>query len=560
MTFQEFLERPFLPRAKEVSKAPKKRRAGTPALQLPLNSTGVALARRGDCPLWERVSVVFVLIILAIFPLVVGSDTYDNITATKFCTFGTLACLYMAACVGVGIAFPPGRDRNGVMRALPLQRLTVPQTVLLAYMVWAVICALASPYEDLWLGQSRYEGLCSLLLYGAVFLLTSFWAEYTDGYLYGLGVMAVIMGIIALAQSFGSEILYPEGLNYWSSSFLTTIGHEDCVAGFVNILLPALLCGFVILRGRIRYTCLPGLFLFSYITGFTDVDTAKMGLIVVVLLLPCLVQSRDRLWKTLIGLAPVAAGLALAFAFPGSAEARHFDPGRKAAALLLGAAALVIAGILLNKNDRPWAVRPSTVRRGLYGIMAVAALVALVCLRGYSGNNRLLAEVSQLLHGNLTDEAGTYRGYIWKSALKLIGERPILGGGPGSFYTRFLPYNDGYNAASGYGVLVDLAHNDFLNIGVCTGVVGMLLYAAFLVTLAVRCVRRMDKCPVLLIFLGGMLGYVLYSFFVFSIAIVSPLFWVMAGAADKCVRQTGADPSDDSPGVPPSKMEKPHDP
>lgn len=97
-----------------------------------------------------------------------------------------------------------------------------------------MICTIASPYEDLWLGQSRYEGLCSLLLCGTVFILTSFWAEYTDGYVYGLGVMAVILGVIALVQSFGSAILYPEGLNYWNSAFLTTIGHEDCVAGYVN--------------------------------------------------------------------------------------------------------------------------------------------------------------------------------------------------------------------------------------------------------------------------------------------------------------------------------------
>ena len=134
-TFQEFMERPFRPQPKNAPKKPRKHRPRPPELRLPLNSTGAALTRREDCPLWERVSVVFALVILAVFPLVVSSHTYDDITATKFRTYATLACLYIAACVGVGIAFPPGRDRNGVMRALPLQRLTVPQIVLLAYML-----------------------------------------------------------------------------------------------------------------------------------------------------------------------------------------------------------------------------------------------------------------------------------------------------------------------------------------------------------------------------------------------------------------------------------------
>ena len=86
-------------------------------------------------------------------------------------------------------------------------------------------------------------------------------------------------------------------------------------------------------------------------------------------------------------------------------------------------------------------------------------------------------------------------------------------------------------------VVVDFSHNDLLNISDCTGVVGLVLYLAFVAALLVRCLRRVNTCPVLLIFMAGILGYLAYSFFVFSIAIVSPLFWVMAGLADKCVRQ-----------------------
>ena len=87
-------------------------------------------------------------------------------------------------------------------------------------------------------------------------------------------------------------------------------------------------------------------------------------------------------------------------------------------------------------------------------------------------------------------------------------------------------------------IKVDFPHNDFLSVAACTGLVGLALYLAFLITLAVRCIRRAERSPVLLIFLAGMIGYLVYSFFVFSIAIISPLFWVLAGVADKCVRQT----------------------
>lgn len=502
----------------------------------------LTLPRREDCPWWEKISRGYAFIILSLFPLFIGPDTYTNITVTKFLCFVVLTCLYLAACLMVGIIFPPGVPRFLYLRSRPLQRPTVPQLILMGYMIWAIICTAASPYQGLWLGQNRYEGLFSLLLYGLVFLLLSFWGEYTNGYIYGLAVMGALAGLIAVPQSFGSTVLYPEGYTYWNSAFLTTIGHQDCVAGIIDILMPALLCAFVVLDGGWRYLCLPGLFLLPYLAVFTDVDTAKMGFLAVAVLLPFLFRSRVRLSRLLIGTTPVLAGMAFATAFPGWETERHFAPGAKTAALLLLAAVFCALGWWLSHREGSWKVKPDTVCRLGYAAMAAAAVAGLIFLFCYNGDNRLLQEASDLLHGNLTDEAGTYRGYIWKGAMALIAQSPILGGGPGCFITRFAPFNEGYQAVSNTDVMVDFAHNDFLNIGVCTGLVGLGLYVAFLVALVVRCLRAIKHCPVLLILLAGILGYLAYSFFVFSIAIVSPLFWVMAGVADKCVRQASAVP------------------
>lgn len=513
-----------------------------------LNGTGSLLVWRTDCPFWERVSQVFSLVILTLFPLYIGSKRYSNITVTKFRAFVVLTCAYLVLCAVIAFLYPPrlfaassagsleGRgsgNRTGRKgRGLPLQRPVLPQILLLAYMLWAVVCTIASPYENLWLGQNRYEGLCSLLLYGAVFLLLSFWGEYTDAYFYGLAISGAVLGTIAFAQSFGSTIFYPEGFNYWNSYFLTTVGNQDCVAGYINILTPALLCGFVLLKGAWSWLCFPALFIMPYLGVFTGVDTAKTGYMALFVLLPCLVQSRERFARLLIGLSPVLLGTALAFAYEGEAAKRHFVPGKTSGALLLLAAVCLALGLLLSFWKKEWLWKPSAIRRAGYAVMLVLLLAGFVYLYTYSGSSALLKEASGFMHGNLPDRAGNGRGYIWKISARLIAERPILGSGPGSFYTRYLPYKDGLKK------MVDFAHNDFLNIGVCTGLVGMGLYIAFLLSLAVRCARAVDRCPVLLILLAGMAGYLLYSFFVFSIAIVSPLFWVMAGLADKCVRQS----------------------
>lgn len=498
----------------------------------------IPLPQREDCPWWESASRVYALVIFMVFPLILSPETYINITATKFYSFVVLTCIYLAACLLIGILFPPGKRRKQMQRSLPLQRPTVPQIVLAAYLVWAVICTLASPYEDLWLGQNRFEGLCSLLLYGLVFLLLSFWGEYTSWYLSALSAMAVVMGGIALVQSFGSTVLFPEGYHYWNTVFLSTIGHHDVMAGYICILIPVLLCGFVVLGGRWRGLCLPGLFLMSYLAVFTDVDTAKMSFVPVIALLPFLFQDRQRLQRLLIGLSPVLMGVAVAGAFPGWGADRPFAPGIKTVVLILGAAALCAAGLFMGCQKRSWRVSPVIIRRVGYGVIAALGLTAVLFVFHYNGDNRLLHETSEVLHGSLPDDFGNYRGYIWKNSIELIGQSPVMGSGQGSFTARFQPYDEEYDAISHYGNLVDFAHNDFLNIGVSTGLVGMGLYICFIIALIVRCARRLNYCPQLLIFFGGILGYLVYSFFVFSIAIVSPLFWVTAGLADKCIRQT----------------------
>ena len=504
----------------QEKKKVKNRSLKAPGL-LRLNSTDTALRWREDCPFLEWGSQFYSLFILTIFPLLLSSNTYYNTTVTKFTIFAVMTCLYTAYCVAVGVVFRPGKQVRRIMRERTRVRITVPQIILLVYVLWAVISTIASPYTSLFIGQRRYEGLFSILLYAAAFLLLSFWGEYTDAYVYGLGVMGAILGFIALLQSFGSTMIYPDGYDYWNIDFLTTIGHQDCVAGIICILVPALLCGYVVLNGKWRRLCLPGLFFLTYIAVFTDVDTAKIGYLIVVLMLPCLIQNRDRLQKLFAGLVPILLGFALGFTYH---RDRSFAPGAAALAFFLAAIALGILAWYMSRHERTWSIKPSTLRRTAYLLLLILFVAALIILYGYDGGNRLMREASDLLHGELSDEE----------------ENPVLGGGPGSFLSLFIPYNEGYQELVHEEIRIDFPHNDFLSVAACTGLVGLALYAAFLISLAVRCMWKAEKCPMLLILLAGMAGYLVYSFFVFSIAIVSPLFWVMAGLADKCVRQVEA--------------------
>ena len=89
-------------------------------------------------------------------------------------------------------------------------------------------------------------------------------------------------------------------------------------------------------------------------------------------------------------------------------------------------------------------------------------------------------------------------------------------------------------------IYADFAHNDYLQIAAERGLVSLAVYLAFLAALLLRAIRRADRFPVLAALLLGCVGFLTHMFFAFSIGILSPLFWVVAGLMEKTVRQLDA--------------------
>lgn len=499
------------------------------------------LMRRGVCNYWEQFSHWFALILLALFPLFPGTDGYYNITGTKDFVFKLLAILFIVLC---GLILAGLFMEKKLLRARAAggwQRLTLPQILLIAYILWSALSAIQSPYPfaETWQGQGRTGGLFVILLYGAVFLLLSFWGEYSDRYTLALAAMAVVLGVMTVMQIGGSTILYPEGMSYANTRFLGTIGNIDCVAGIVSVVAPALACGFVFLNTKWRYLCLPGFAMLLYTQLFMNVDTGKMGLAAaLVVVLSFLLTTRRNIADTLVigAIAAVVFALHKSLVYTRTVEETTAMLTMTKTAWLMVVAAIVLLAVAaflywrdkkLGSKELP--VKAKTIRLIVAAVEVIAIVAVLVFLYNYSGEHRLLVEISQMLHGELSDSAGSGRGIVWKNCITFIRETPIIGSGPGTFAARHMDYNTTQ--------FFDFPHNDFLEIGVCQGLVGLALYVAFLVSLAVRALKVAPRCPQIVIFGGAAVGYLVYSFFVFSITIVSPLFWVMAGIIDKMVRQ-----------------------
>lgn len=203
----------------------------------------------------------------------------------------------------------------------------------------------------------------------------------------------------------------------------------------------------------------------------------------------------------------------------------------------LAVAAGVGVAVLLLAVDLPSAVR-RPVRIG--GVVAAVVVVLGLAVIGSSG------DVSELIQFGPKSTA-SQRIELWKSALDMAGDRPLLGVGPDGYRAWFPEYqSEGFVAAFGPAQIANGPHNFVLNQLATTGWVGALLLMALLAG-AARSLRRgwttararetIDRASGLEARLavtaltGGIVAYIVQASFNVQQVGLSVPFWVLLGLA-----------------------------
>ena len=127
-----------------------------------------SLLRQTERPYWERLSQVFAIVLLSVFPLLAGENGYVTLTEDKFKFFKALTLFYLVCAALLWLLCLKDKSLYKARKEKYRQKLSLPQIALLLYVLWGVICALVSPQENLWIGFRRNEGVFSMLLYAAV--------------------------------------------------------------------------------------------------------------------------------------------------------------------------------------------------------------------------------------------------------------------------------------------------------------------------------------------------------------------------------------------------------
>ena len=225
-------------------------------------------------------------------------------------------------------------------------------------------------------------------------------------------------------------------------------------------------------------------------------------------------------------LGPLALGIALDVTRSSRVRALGAVSGALAGTALVTAGARAawagaLVALVVLAMTRRRALPPRRVLTG--GVAGLCAAVAVAALAGVAGR----------VPDAISEDDGGIRGRLdeWRIAQGVIADDPLLGVGPEGYRIVFGAHvDDRYEQAHGRHPLPDRAHSTPLDVAVTLGVPGLVAFAA-LVALTGRFVwRGLRRGPSWIAgAAAGLLAYGVQSLFLFPLAELEPVAWLLAG-------------------------------
>jgi len=422
-----------------------------------------------------RIISISLCILLCGVPLIVNPFAYDFYYQPKISSVYALIGIIAAAAVAL-------RMLSGQRFAFRWTPLTVP---LCAYAGSAVLSTLFSiaPRLSLLGDAWRLESVITLLAYvGLVFIFSGLVssARQAEQLLSGLLACAGLVALYGLAQYAGYNLTEHFDPLLRHNRINSTIGNTNFLGKFLVLVCPLFLAGCLAAAGAARQVLLGCGLVACLCTIFLTFTRAS--------------------WLGLL-----CAGII----FLSTAGGLQLRAKRKAIGALIIIALLFCLGLVL------------------YGAARKGNLPG---QRIFTVKERLLA-TWDLRHG----PGSATRLFVWQKVVKLILQRPVVGYGPDTHVIPMSSFNQEYIRRFHDRVIIDRAHNNYLDIAVAQGLIGLGAYLAIIVTFLIWLRKRIaaelpgGRRLLLCGIFAGFCGYLINDFFIFSVVSVSPTFWSLMG-------------------------------
>lgn len=221
--------------------------------------------------------------------------------------------------------------------------------------------------------------------------------------------------------------------------------------------------------------------------------------------------------------------------------------------ILIGARGSWIAAAAGLAAFTAWYARRSA-REVTFTIGTTLLIFALLFAFIATAKPQIAHELSGRLKG--ASESLNYRFLAWRLSLRMIAQRPLLGGGPGTFKLLFLPtladYLKALNPLAYWNLTEKMnePHNEYLQLAVETGIPGLcflILFCAWTMRLALRNIGRLapPEAVISVMLVSGITAVLADAFtsITFHVVPTRVAFWAMAAILLSLSSAAGGDPA-----------------
>lgn len=515
------------------------------------------------------VVTVGITVLLTVFPLIYG-NAYFDILEVKYkcyylCVLVMLAVVLLLAAIMAVIdvmEFKGEHARNLFARLKPgswKDTFRIADAAVIIFWLTALISTLQSDYvfEAFWGNEGRFTGLFLLTLYVCTYFMVSRLWKKNNWCMELFLLSGMVMCVIGITDYFQMDVLRfrvnikPEQ----STLFTSTIGNINTYTAYVGLIM-GFAAGMFAVEQKLwktvwYYICMTISF-FAIIMGCSD--NAYLGIAALFGLIPFVMfQSRQGVKRYLIMLATffsvvqcidiinqayaeVVIGLDSLFLVMVNFK------GLLYVVLLLWA--LVAAFCVYERRNVKNAAGQPVYQNGdgtkskiwgrnlvrAWGIFAAVVILG-ICFAVYdanSGNAQRYGSLGSYLV--FSDSWGTNRGYIWRKAIELYRDFPIIhklfGYGPDTFgiltTTRIRP-----EMVAATGQIFDSVHNEYLQYLVTIGPIGTAAYLVFLVSALWSMMKKRTECPGAVALVSALVCYAFQALVNINLPMATPVMWLM---------------------------------
>jgi hypothetical protein len=509
----------------------------------------------------DKSAEIFFIVIMAVFPLYLNGEKYVGMTSHKAQFFWVICGLTVVALAGAFLISRPGFKQP---------QLSIADWAILALWACVTISAILSSHQDLvWLGEDqRNSGWLTTTCYtAAYFIISRLYVPRQRDFLI-FAASSIILSLIGILQFYGWDLfqLFPyesfmsqDGFPQYSSFtifFRTTLGNVDVVSAYVSMTLIFFGIWYVKEEGRRRYIYLTAGILNFLLMIIAGADSGKVAVTaVMVLMLPYWLSSRKTLGRAII----LASGWGIAYCLYymtlqglkarrlaqllASSDQPFFEGISEASFLprLVICVVLALLGTGISVFGHRIPLRFSVRAARIIGVSALVltlilgvASVEILGARYENQPQHTLYQAREALHGNLDDDFGTGRVFVWRSSISAASQHLWWGTGPDTFDQAFAPFQA--ETQLRYNLRFDKAHNDYVQILVCCGLLALIAYLILLAGIFIPYLPRAFNSPAMLAAIGAGLSYCIQSFFGVDVPIATPLFWMILGLIGSLAR------------------------